>query len=233
MVSGQSAMSPPLSGCANKGVWWTPERIRLHGWLLERASHLAPVYRGALQMAVDESFPGRVHFVAHAIREIRNRLPHAIAGVEKRGPTYETLATKLRAEWKEAGFPSDGSLPLGARSEPSVSGPGHEVSVGLIRAVGDLVGANARASGNSKRQARRLLREIWGTEPPPYVVDRWFHRDDWITQYMHVDDKPHVQEAEMEVAEAFKEFETALIAISNRSYENLEALDELLASANQ
>ena len=226
-------MSPMPSGFSLEEAWWTPERIRLHGWLLERAGHLASTYRGALQMAMDESFPGRVHFVAHAIREIRNRLPNAIAGVEKRGPTYETLASNLRAEWEQAGFPSDGSLPLGARSEPSVSGPGHEVSVGLIGAAGDLVAANARASGNRKRQARLLLREIWGTDPPPYVVDRWFHRDDWVTQYMHLDDKPHVQEAEVEVAEVFEEFETALIAISNRSYENLEALDEILASANR
>ena len=226
-------MNPTPSGFFHEEVWWTVERIRLHGWLLEKAGHLAPTYLGALQMVMNESFPGRVHFVAHAIREIRNRLPNAIAGVENRGPTYEALASKLRTAWKEAGFPSDGSVPLSARAEPSVSGPGHEVSVGLIGAAGELVAANARSSGNRERQARRLLREIWETDPPPYVVDRWFHRNDWIRRYMHLDDKPHVQEAEVEVTEVFESFETALIAIANRSYENLEALDEILASANR
>ena len=60
--------------------WWTPERVALHRWLEEIASHLAPVYLGGLRMAMDESFPGRVHFVAHAIREIRNRIRDVFAG---------------------------------------------------------------------------------------------------------------------------------------------------------
>ena len=59
--------------------WWRPERIELFGWLENNAPALAPVYRGALALAVLDSFPGRVHFVAHAIREIRNRLPSALS----------------------------------------------------------------------------------------------------------------------------------------------------------
>ena len=233
MASALPPTQPTPADDSLEEEWWTPERAKLHRWLQEKASHLAPIYLAAVRMSMDESFPGRVHFVAHAIREIRNRLPNAIAGVEERGPTYETLASKLRTEWKRAGFPSDGSLPLGATPEPSVSGPGHEVSVGFIRAAGDLVAANAHAAGNRERQARRLLREIWGTDLRPYVVNRWFHGNDWVKRYMHLNDKPHIQEAETEVAEVFEAFETALIAISNRSYENLEALDEILASANR
>ena len=49
-------MSPMPSSFSLEEAWWTPERIRLHGSLLERAGHLAPTYRGALQMAMDESF---------------------------------------------------------------------------------------------------------------------------------------------------------------------------------
>ena len=182
---------------------------------------------------MDESFPGRVHFVAHAIREIRNRLPHAVAGVEKRGPTYETLTTKLRTEWEEAGFPSDGSLPLMERSEPSASGLGYEVSGGLLRAVSGLVLANIRSSGNSSRQAERLFETVWGAPPPPYVTNGWFRRRSWVHKYMHLDDTPHVPEAEAEVVEVFEAFEAVLIAISSRSYETLEALDDILASANR
>lgn len=213
--------------------WWTPERAKLHRWLRERAAHLAPIYLAALRMAMDESFPGRVHFVAHAIREIRNRLPHAVAGVEKRGPSYQVLTTKLRTKWEDEGLPSDGSLPLAEGLEPSVSGPGYEVSLGLLRAVADLVLANTRSSGNNRRQARRLFETIWGEPSPAYVINRWFHKESWVNKYMHVDDKPHVPEADTEVVDVFESFEAVLISISSRSYESLEALDEILASANQ
>jgi hypothetical protein len=59
---------------------WTPERRRLHEWLLREASHLAPVYEASVRMMSDRDFPGRVWFVAHALRDIRNRLPAALAG---------------------------------------------------------------------------------------------------------------------------------------------------------
>ena len=75
---------PPPRGPAGSphfpDAWWTPERAALHRWLEDIASHLAPVYLGGLRMAMDESFPGRVHFVAHAIREIRNRIRDVFAG---------------------------------------------------------------------------------------------------------------------------------------------------------
>ena len=200
----------------------------------ERANHLAPIYRAALRMTMEESFPGRVHLVAHAMREIRNRLPDAIAGVVKPGPSYQDLATKVRSRWEKEGLPSDGPLSLSATLEPSTSGPEqYEVSVELLRVVADLVDANVRTTGNSRRQARRMFEAIWGEPPPSYVVDNWFRTKDWISKHMHVDNKAHGPEADTEVAAIFGAFENALFAISNRSYQNLEELDEILASANR
>ena len=41
----------------------TRPRAELYRWLQEKASPVAPVYLGALRIVMDESFPGRVHFV--------------------------------------------------------------------------------------------------------------------------------------------------------------------------
>ena len=85
-----SAPSPqgPESSHNLLDMWWTPQRAALHRWLQEIASHLAPIYLGGLRMAMDESFPGRMHFVAHAIREIRNRIRDVLAGeIEVTEPT--------------------------------------------------------------------------------------------------------------------------------------------------
>ena len=43
---------------------------------------------GALRLAVLDSFPGRVHFVAHAIREIRNRLQYVFDTLSGPVPGY-------------------------------------------------------------------------------------------------------------------------------------------------
>lgn len=64
-------------------AWWTADRSRLHRWLERSIPVLAPMYLGAGQMVFEEKFPGRVHFVSHAVREIGNRLPSAFAEVPK------------------------------------------------------------------------------------------------------------------------------------------------------
>lgn len=68
--------------------WWRPERVELFGWLKNNAPAVAPVYLGALRLAVLDSFPGRVHFVAHAIRETRNRLQYVFDTLSGPAPGY-------------------------------------------------------------------------------------------------------------------------------------------------
>ena len=80
---------PDLSGPAVAGEsWWRPERVELLGWLENNAPAVAPVYAGALALAVLDSFPGRVHFVAHAIRETRNRMQHVLNTLSGPVPGY-------------------------------------------------------------------------------------------------------------------------------------------------
>jgi hypothetical protein len=70
---------------------------------------LAQGYEAAVTMAFDDTFPGRVWFIAHALRDIRNRLPEALDG-GTRGPRteYSHLAKKITTCWIEDGLPVDG-----------------------------------------------------------------------------------------------------------------------------
>lgn len=87
--------------------WWTSERIALLKWLSAHAPALAPLYEGALSLAMRESFPGRVHFSAHAIREIQNRLPSALGPKVKQHRTgHKDLTDKILQRWIEESFPS-------------------------------------------------------------------------------------------------------------------------------
>lgn len=126
------ALGGPASG---EEPWWTPERAALVGWLSRYAPALEPLYRGALRLVAFGSFPGRVHFIAHAIREIRNRLPGALGPyVKAKKAGYEDLADAIRGRWLAEGLREDGRLRLPEESAPSASGPRrHEVSVALTQ----------------------------------------------------------------------------------------------------
>jgi hypothetical protein len=214
-------------------TWWTPNRSRLDRWLERNVPVLAPMYRGAVRMVFDEHFPGRVHFVSHAVREMRNRLPGAFAEVPKR-VDYHGLADAVHAAWVSEDLPTDG-VSLAETREASVEGPTKfDVSQSLIAAVGDLVAQHLAAKGNKALKARLLLEAVGDAQVPDYVVRHWIQATDWVDNRMHIsaDSKP-LDRDEAELLQNFETFESALSAIVNRSYENMDALDELLNAANR
>src|SRR5215211_6692184 len=114
-VTGSTAAHPRSSAAS----CWTAKRLRLLDWLQRTAPQLAPVYAGAVTMAFDGDFPGRLVFVWHAIREIRNRLPDASAGeVPSSSLQYGDLVGEVRQCWIEDGWPDAGAIVLSEPSEP-------------------------------------------------------------------------------------------------------------------
>ena len=221
--------------CSGMNEWWTSERKRLYEWLKKSAAQLAPVYLGGLRMAMDRSFPGRVHFVGHAIREIGNRLPEAIAGtIEGPNTEYARLARSVESQWVDAGLPSDGSpLPAERGKVAAPSEEKHTIPGALLRAVSELVVGHQAASSRNKQRARHLFEFYSRGEPiPEYAVKNWSKA---IKQHglAHVHDKPLRPGDEEEITEAFLTIEQVLLTFANRSYENMDELDGLLESANQ
>jgi hypothetical protein len=214
--------------------WWTPERAELFRWLERNAPGLAPVYRAATQMALDDGFPGRVWFVAHAVREIRNRLPDALAGeVAAIRTDYADLATEVYARWIEDGLPVDGVATVDAPTEASTTDLGRrEVSSELFKAVAMLVAGHLAATDNNESKARRLFEAVGGQPPPAYAVRGWLQGTKWATAYAHVRNKPLAKQDEDALVGRFLGFEHTLRAIANRSYENMDELDEILGRAN-
>jgi len=78
----------------------------------EEHEHSIQPDEGAVEMVFREDFSGRVRFVSHAVREIRNRLPNVIAGY-KAGIKlqYKNRLDAILKVWKTYGLPLGGSLP--------------------------------------------------------------------------------------------------------------------------
>jgi len=214
---------------------WNAKRRRLLSWLERSAPQVAPVYAGAVWLACDVDFPGRVVFVWHAIREIRNRLPDALAGEIKGSHTqYGDLAGEVVRCWVEDGWPEDGEIAVTGSAEPSASGRvQYEVSRAVMLAVGSLVVGHSAISTRNERDARRLFDAVAGSAVPAYVVQTWKRGGRRAHKLAHVHNKPVDPQDEASLYSDFAAFEAVLMAIGNRSYENMDNLDEILGSANR
>src|SRR5437764_12227451 len=62
--------------------WWSEDRVKLRSWLAEQNPQLADIYAGAIEVLFVNRVPGYVHFVCHAVREIGNRLPDVVLGMQ-------------------------------------------------------------------------------------------------------------------------------------------------------
>jgi hypothetical protein len=91
---------------------WTRSRCELREWLQRNAPSLAELYQGAVLLLFDAPVPGHTRFVAHAVREIRNRLPDVTPGTKSGGYlNYKARVDDLVVVWKRAGFGTDGAFP--------------------------------------------------------------------------------------------------------------------------
>ena len=182
-----------------------------------------------------DSFPGRVHFIAHSIREMRNRLPGALGPkVQRRDAGYAHLTDKIHKRWVEEGLPADGRLRLPEGSVVSASGPERrEVSFELLTSVSQLIEDHTAAKENRAARERSGFGALSERGPSPrYVVKNWNDLFPDAQKYAHAWDEPLPAEADDEWVAKFFAFEQALMAISRPSYENLDDLDRLLNEAN-
>ena len=183
-----------------------------------------------------DGFPGRVHFIAHAIREIRNRLPGALGPkVPGRGASYEHLTEKIHQRWVAEGFPEDGKLVLPEESVPSASGPSRrDVSVAFLASVGRLIENRIRARANRETRERAAFGALADAGPVPrHVAKNWGNLFPDVQKFAHARDEPLPEGADDEWVRNFFQFEEALMAVFKLSRENLGDLDKLLDEANK
>jgi hypothetical protein len=173
--------------------------------------------------------------MAHALRDMRNRLPNAIAGSVKGSKTeYSVLAAQVTQCWREDGLPGDGSSPVPAGHEASAEGPARlEVSATLIAAVGELVSGHLAIEPRKKESARRLWEAIGGQPVPDYAVRIWLDATNRAEKFAHLREKPLTAEDEEEFEQIFNPCERALVAMANKSYENMDEIDAILDFANR
>lgn len=219
---------------------WTPRRIELRGWLQRHAPGLAALYEGAVRLVCAPPVSGRVRFVAHAIREICNRLPNAVSGVEAEARVdYKTRLDEIATAWERSGLSLDGSAPeIFAGDTPLAEGP-KKVSVdrALILSIVTLVRDHAEGRKRPEENAARLFEAISpenqalrDTLTP--VIRQWVEIGRWSVARAHDWKLVDGDYPEGELQRQFGLFETTLGALVGGFFEAAGELDEILEETN-
>jgi hypothetical protein len=216
---------------------WTPERLELKAWLTGIAPSLAELYEGAVRIFVELRLAGYTRFVAHAVREIGNRLPDAISGDSTLQLQYKNRLDSILQQWKRAGLTTDGTFPAEWVASDSARSKHAQIALphGLARSIAMLIADHEAARERPSDRARRLFA---GIRPEIQIdairpaVTQWLEVTDWFMKITH--DSYRVDGAinDAELQAKFALFETALLAIAQPFFTTTDALDEILEEAN-
>lgn len=219
---------------------WTSVRIELRDWLRRNAPSLAELYEGAVELAFGRRLPGWTRLVSHSVREIRNGLPRAIAGLKGgRSVDYKTWADDFAAAWEAAGLGSDGEIPSSVfATDGKVPGsPNVAIPPALARMLATFVKQHNLVREKPKEAASRLFSEIdeknqEQSDMLRLIIDRWMQATEWFVRRVHDSGKTDEDIEVSELRTHFTTFEHALGAVVNEFFTTLKELDEVLEDAN-
>jgi len=213
---------------------WTPSRLELLSWLRRNALPLAELYEGAVVLTFAIATPGRFRFAAHAVREIGNRLPDAIAGPKRSAQVqYATKVEELAHLWRHEGLVLDSPTTGNAVTpvDPSIPIPRH-----LYTKISELIDEHLRGRGRSREAAERLfsaLEDATVGSANAAVIDQWLDILRWFVGRSHNWNCLDSDQNEAEFRHKFELFESSLTALVRQFFSTVSELDEVLAKTNR
>jgi len=205
-------------------------------WLKDMGPSLAELYEGAVKLLTDNSFPGRVRFIAHAVREIRNRLPEVVAGkiVRPRQDYLEELKPIIK-EWEATQV--FGVVARDEESEQRLTHQQHSIPGKLLLMIEQFFKKHQDVSLTKKEKAKALLLELapesGGVEESLIpVIDHWLDITEWFVERAHESPSVDIQVDENTLVEKFGSFEQALRALVGLFYSGLEEIEDIVKKAN-
>jgi hypothetical protein len=225
----------PVTMADTEGLWTTP-RIELKAWLYRHAPGLSTLYAGAVQLIFGPPVPGRIRFIAHAIREVCNRLPDAVCGVETEHLDYATRMDEIARAWERSGLRLDASDYAG--ETPGPEGPRRvPVDAVLFAKLFALVGDHARGRKRPQENAARLFEAVSPEnhalrEMLAPVIRQWVGIGRWSVGKAHDWKLLDEEYPEQDLRRKFELFETTLMALARGFFEAVDELDEILEETN-
>jgi len=174
------------------------------------------------------------------MREICNRLPDAVSGVEADARVdYKTRMDEIVTAWMRNGLSVDGSVPEGLSSDiPEPEGPKKlSVDRGLFLSVALLVRDHSGGRRRPEENAARLFEAISPEnqalrEALRPVIRQWVEIGRWSVGRAHDWKLVDAEYPEEELQRQFGLFETTLGALVRGFFQAADELDEILKDTN-
>ena len=186
-----------------------------------------------------DSFPGRVRFVAHAVREIRNRLPDVIAGPKQsQSVQYKNRLDQVRKKWEKANLSTDGSLPISLSEENEVPETADvPIPIPVYQEIAKLVRDHKALRETRRDAAKRLFEAIDPNNRKAETTlwprtNHWIEVTEWFVARAHDNGSTDDEIDSQGLKNRFEVFEKALSAMVREFFKTVEELDEILEEAN-
>ena len=211
---------------------WTPTRNEIKAWMHRNAPSLAELYEGAVTLLYNNPIPGHVRFIAHAVREIRNRLPDTISG-----PTKKQRLDYTNRLDDIAKLPGAHTLiaDLGGNTAPKTTTI--TIDRKLANKFAKLLQDHLTTRTKPLDAARRLFESIAPENTPlpatliP-VLQQWFNTTEWFMKKTHDPGITDEHDLDQELRHHFSIFENTLAALIRPFFDTLEDLDAILEDTN-
>jgi hypothetical protein len=232
--------------------YWNETRRELRAWFERNAPSLGELYEGALRMVFDEKFPGRVRFVSHAVREIRNNLPNAVVRAlmsrlsnddsptgYKNEPSlqYKNRLDEISELWEKYGLPLDGAIPIKVTGKELPLTTGVPIPIEVYRKVSKLIRDHIQTREKPKEAAQRLFQAIDPKNKDAEGILRpriyhWIKITEWFVERAHERGATDDMMGADELKKRFEIFEAALSAMLREFFKTEGELNAILEEAN-
>ncbi len=212
---------------------WTPTRNEVKAWMHRNAPSLAELYEGAVTLLDDKPLPGRVRFIAHAVREIRNRLPDVVSG-----PTTKKHRLDYTSRLDDISrLPGAQTLitDLGGNTAPNSTTI--TIDRKLAKKVAELLEDHRTTRTKPLDAARRLFQGLAPENTPlrdtlTPILKQWLIITKWFVDRAHDTGHTNSHCPEQELRHRFNIFESTLAALIRPFFDTLEDLDAILEDTN-
>jgi hypothetical protein len=216
-------------------VYLTEKRIEIKSWFDKHAPHLGELYEGALMIISEENFPGYAVFVAHAVREIRNRLPDIILGEEHIYFKWQKELYGLMIVWESAGLLRNQITESEDLSKDSGLENTISINLEIYNKINQILNKFEENNEIYRDRVIRLFNSVSNGENLEQVlqptVSHWFEITNWFREIVHLR-TTYRQIDRIELLRKFENFENTLSMLQGYIFRATKELDEILEEAN-
>ena len=212
--------------------YWSQQRLEIFQWLEDRAPSFVEGYVGAVRLLHMPSFPARVHFICHVVRDIYRRLPASlgIKSLSRPGEVFPNMVKELRERW-ERFPPNDQSYSERANSDIPVSPQVHRSLSKIVRKSREIADQPTVGTQLAIALFRSLDRRA-DEYIEPWVINSFDAEYAFFMERAHLAESVKKVPTDDGLTEHFESFERSFHSLVGSYFTGKEELDAILQDTN-